>query len=448
MVNGCPVTATARNTYDHRLRNLVAAAGTAAVNDVMLPRSTVATWKRKGHLAVVSSALFEETDVALRAKLVRLEHRLAVMRSLLCLLLVLVRVRGARLIDERLPDGNDKTQILAAIDRATRGAPRWLVFAAIGMSASRLRRWKARSALCVLDDQVSCPKQQPSRLTFAEEQKMRVLVEANELRHFSIRALAMHARRIGALFASESTWWRTIHDKGWMRPKQRIHPESPKIGIRASRVGEILHVDVTVIRLLDGTKVFLQAVMDNFSRKILAWRVSSALEPWRTGELIKQAASELQKVVSHGTNLLADSGVENVNTDVDEALKVTGIVRILAQIEVSYSNSMVEALWRQMKHAWLFINRLDTFATVERLVAFYVEQHNSVMPHWTLKGRTSDEVFKGEAVDLPERLRAAHRDAIRARIEANRRLSCVTCEVLARAKEVSSEPGALARKDE
>jgi len=155
MLNGCPVTATARNTYDHRLRNLVAAAGTAAVNDVMLPRSTVATWKRKGHLAVVSCEVFEQ------------------------------------------------------------------------LSESRLRRWKARAVFCVLDDQVSCPKQQPSKLTFAEEQKMRDLVESHELRHFSIRALAMHARRIGALFGSDSTWWPTIHAKSWMRPTQRIHPESP-----------------------------------------------------------------------------------------------------------------------------------------------------------------------------------------------------------------------------
>lgn len=216
MVNPCAVTVAARNTYDHRLRNLVAAVGTTAVNDLALPRSTVATWRRKGHLSVVSSGVFEEADVAVRAKLVRLERRLAVMRSLLCLLLVLGR---------------------------------------------------------------TCPKQQPSKLTFAEEHKMRELVESNDLRHFSIRALAMHARRIGALFASGSTWWRTIHEKGWMRPKQRVHPESPKVRIRASRIGEMLHVDVTVIRLLDGTKVFLQAVMDNFSRRILSWRVSPALEP-------------------------------------------------------------------------------------------------------------------------------------------------------------------------
>ena len=80
--------------------------------------------------------------------------------------------------------------------------------------------------------------------------------------------------------------------------------------------------------------------------------------------------------------------------------------------------------------------------------AFYVEQHNSVIPLHVLKGRTPDEVFKGEAVDLPERLREAHRDAIRDRVAANRRLSCVTCEVSARAKEDERQFGELARKDE
>jgi hypothetical protein len=52
MFHSCnSVTATARTTYDHRLRNLAAAAGPSAINNVALPRSTVATWKRKGHLA-------------------------------------------------------------------------------------------------------------------------------------------------------------------------------------------------------------------------------------------------------------------------------------------------------------------------------------------------------------------------------------------------------------
>jgi len=156
----------------------------------------------------------------------------------------------------------------------------------------------------------------------------------------------------------------------------------------------------------------------------------------------------LRKVGADGTKLLADSGIENVNGAIDPALKETGVERILAQVEVSWSNSMLEAIWRQVKHGWLFLNRLDSFATVERLVAFYVEQHNVAVPQWLLNGRTPDEVFNGEAIDLPERLREAHRVAIRERIATNKRLSCDSCQVATRAKDGEQNPAVLARKAE
>jgi transposase InsO family protein len=122
---------------------------------------------------------------------------------------------------------------------------------------------------------------------------------------------------------------------------------------------------------------------------------------------------------------------------VDEAVNETKVERILAQVEVSWSNSVVEAIWRKLKHDWLFLNRLDSFATIERLVAFYIEQYSSVSPHSALKGRTPDEVFRGEAMDLPERLREAQRAAIQERIAVNRRHRCDDYQVAARAREGS-----------
>jgi len=49
-----------------------------------------------------------------------------------------------------------------------------------------------------------------------------------------------------------------------------VYPEKPKIGIRATHPNEYWHIDVTVIRLLDDTKCYLHAVIDNFSRRILS----------------------------------------------------------------------------------------------------------------------------------------------------------------------------------
>jgi hypothetical protein len=57
---------------------------------------------------------------------------------------------------------------------------------------------------------------------------------------------------------------------GWRRPRLRVHPAKPKVGLRTSRADETWHIDTTVIRLLDGTRACLHAVIDNFSRRILA----------------------------------------------------------------------------------------------------------------------------------------------------------------------------------
>ena len=66
--------------------------------------------------------------------------------------------------------------------------------------------------------------------------------------------------------------------------------------------------------------------------------------------------------------VLADAGVENVNAQVD-ALIHTGILcRLLAFTELKFSNSMIEAWWRSLKHQWLFLHPLDSVTTVRRLV--------------------------------------------------------------------------------
>jgi len=56
---------------------------------------------------------------------------------------------------------------------------------------------------------------------------------------------------------------------------------------------------------------------------------------------------------------------------------------------------MIEAWWRALKHHWLFLHSLDSVTTVRRLVAFYVDEHNRVLPHSAFRGQTPDEMYFG-----------------------------------------------------
>jgi transposase InsO family protein len=254
---------------------------------------------------------------------------------------------------------------------------------------------------------------------------MRDMVTSLEFRHFSIRALALHAQRVGRVFAAPGTWLRYVKANGWPRPRRRVHPAKPKEGVRTTRPDELWHMDVSIIKLLDGTRLFLHAVVDNFSRRLLAWELATKLDPTTTCRVLEAAGRHLPGGVP---TIACDSGGENVNGQVDELIEAGTIKRILAQVEVAYSNSMIEAWFRSLKHSWLFLHTLDSVAAVEKLVAFYAEQHNAVMPHSQFNGRTPDEVYFGTATDLENQLVERRRQARAERIVANRELTCADCD--------------------
>ena len=81
-----------------------------------------------------------------------------------------------------------------------------------------------------------------------------------------------------------------------------------------------------------------------------------------------------------------------------------------------------------LKHAWLFLNTLDSTAAVRPLVALYVSEHNEKIPRALLGGRTPDEVYFGREENLLERLSEQRRKAQAARSAANRAASCHRCE--------------------
>ena len=108
--------------------------------------------------------------------------------------------------------------------------------------------------------------------------------------------------------------------------------------------------------------------------------------------------------------------------------RISLLKRLLAQTEIQFSNSLIESFWRVLKHQWLYLNDLDTVANLRKLVAFYVEQHNSHLPHSAFQGQTPDEMYFGTGEDVPHRLKAAKLTARTSRMETNRQQRCRICE--------------------
>jgi transposase InsO family protein len=198
------------------------------------------------------------------------------------------------------------------------------------------------------------------------------------------------------------------------------------VGVRAIAPGELLHLDVTIIKLQGGTRTYLHAVIDNFSRRILSWTLEARLGSGATCRVLRRAAKQIADSTG-GSLVVTDAGSENVNGDVDEELADSSLDRVLAQIDVTYSNSMIEAFWRSLKHSWLYLHGLETESELRRLIAFYVQAHNELMPHSAFNGQTPDEIYFGTGDAVASELTTGRARARAARMDRNREARCGVC---------------------
>ncbi len=190
-------TAQSRRNYDHRIREAILESGDRELfPELEIPKSTIRSWIHRGLPDVVTSELGTCDRAALICEIHALRQRTALLTGVVGLLAAMLRVSKHRTEYERYSDCRSKAVLLRAIERASRVLPLGSALRIARLSPSRYHSWRQLDAGCELDDQPSCPRVRPTRLTTAEVESMRTLAESSEHRHMSLRALALHAQRI------------------------------------------------------------------------------------------------------------------------------------------------------------------------------------------------------------------------------------------------------------
>ena len=259
-----------QRAYDHRLRDLIRSTGDIhQATGRGIPRSTARGWLTSPRAEVITVDGVDRDIVKWQREVLALCRRIDRLIALLRLLILLWKFSGFSLTTIRIPDRARKLRLLRAIDRSHSVLPLRAILRVLGLSHSRYHAWKQEEE-CGLDDVPSCPRSSPQQLTATECKSIEEMVTSDAYRHVPTGTLARLAQRLGKVFASPSTWYRLVRQYQWRRPRKRVPPARPKSGIRAVRPNEIWHVDTTLIRLLDGSRAYLHAVIDNFSRRILA----------------------------------------------------------------------------------------------------------------------------------------------------------------------------------
>jgi len=211
------------------------------------------------------------------------------------------------------------------------------------------------------------------------------------------------AKRLMRVMAIEAIYQKPNTSKG--HPDHKVHPYLLR-GLTVDRPNQVWCADITYIPMAKGF-VYLVAVMDWFSRRVLSWRVSITMETDFCVEALREA-TEL-----HGQPEIfnTDQGVQFTSAAFVDELASRG-VRISMDGTGRYlDNIFIERLWRSLKYEEVYIRAYDSVAEARRRLGEWLAFYNDVRPHQSLDYRTPREKFEGVACEYVDNASASLRDA-------------------------------------
>lgn len=354
-----------------------------------IPRTTAQYWvktkKRRNPI------LLAENSKLLSTEREGLKQALEKERALTTLLKAIRSIFPYDFQRKRVTCKSTRQRIVAAIQACLKFHNLDFCLQLVGLSKSAYQRWRCENSFCRAAKTV-LGRRTLSQLTEQEVKIMKTYLTSKKYAHLSIPSLHWLAQREGLLFCCLETWYKYFRHFEWKRPWQKIKRIFRREGVRATRANEIWHVDVTLITTHDRKKVYLQAVVDNFSRYVLAWAITDKIGSHETVALLDRAKWRAQKSQIPST-IYMDSGTENKNKIAERWIHSNNMARVLARVETQYSNSMVESLFRTLKSNYLCHQSVRDSSDLKRKVNFFIRQYNSKIPLAALEGGSPSEVY-------------------------------------------------------
>lgn len=290
------------------------------------------------------------------------------------------------------------------------------------ISYQQFFRWK-HSVVCNESLLKVCKKNSPQQLSASEQQSIEKYLSDTRFMNWSLLARYYQMLHDKAAFMGLQTFY---HYAGRLNVS-RILPKKKKPckGIRSSRPFELLHMDTMIYRMKNLTRVYIHFITDNFSRAILGHRISLEWNSQHTVENLK-AVCKKHTLYYQPLFLMCDDGSENKG-EVNDFLAQPEVKmkRVIAQIEISFSNSMVEAVNKKMKYDFLFTREFESYEELVKFLDAAVEQYNHRY-HSALYGLTPAEALNG-AVPDKHLFSAEIQQAKKERILKNKQQLCEQC---------------------
>jgi putative transposase len=160
--------------------------------------------------------------------------------------------------------------------------------------------------------------------------------------------------------------------------------------LKVSRVNQVWAADITYIPMARGF-LFLVAIIDLYSRRVLAWRLSNTLETTFCVEALREALARYGRPEIFNT----DQGAQFTSEDFTSVLLDGGIKISMDGRGRCLDNVFVERLWRSLKYEEVYLYAYDTVPVARAGIARYFKFFNDERPHEALGYQTPASFYDG-----------------------------------------------------
>jgi len=169
---------------------------------------------------------------------------------------------------------------------------------------------------------------------------------------------------------------------------QRIFPYLLR-DVAITRPDQVWSTDITYVPLASGY-MYLAAILDWFSRYVLAWRLSNTLDGSFCVEMLDEALSRGRPEVFN-----TDQGVQFTAQAWTGRLEAAGVAVSMDGRGRCLDNVFVERLWRTVKYEDIYLWRYETVPQLQQGLGRYFPYYNEERPHQSLDYRTPAAVYGG-----------------------------------------------------
>jgi putative transposase len=178
-------------------------------------------------------------------------------------------------------------------------------------------------------------------------------------------------------------------------PGHKVYPYLLR-NLAVTRPNQVWAMDITYVPMARGF-VYLAAVVDWFSRKVLAWRLSITLSADFCVEALEEALDH------HGRPEIfnSDQGSQFTSIEFIKVLKDAKIAISMDGKGAWRDNVFVERLWRTVKYEEVYLRAYASVSEARASIGQYLRFYNGTRPHSSLGGRTPDQAYLNRLTPIP-----------------------------------------------